>query len=103
MVPERPTYDGRCIRRLAKGAAPMRSCFRVVLLVALCATTAHAAENGLLQAGAARVDITPAADAALPMSGYAGRQEGFKGIHDRIYARAIVISDGTRQAAIVAW
>ena len=30
-------------------------------------------ETGGLRAGAAKVDITPAADAALPMSGYAGR------------------------------
>jgi neutral ceramidase len=58
---------------------------------------------GTFQAGAAKVDITPAPDAALPMSGYAGRKEGFKGIHDHIYARAIVLSDGSRQAAMVAW
>jgi hypothetical protein len=64
---------------------------------------ALAAETGALQAGAAKVDITPPADAALPMSGYAGRQEGFKGIHDHIHARAIVLSDGSRQAAIVSW
>ncbi len=57
----------------------------------------------ILQAGAAKVDITPAADAALPMSGYGGRTEGFKGIHDHIYARAIVVSDGSQTAAIVAW
>lgn len=56
---------------------------------------------GTLRAGAAKVDITPPADAAVPMSGYASRKEGFKGIHDRIYARAIVVSDGVRDAAIV--
>jgi neutral ceramidase len=61
------------------------------------------AETGTLQAGAARVDITPAEGAALPMSGYAGRQQGFQGIHDRIYARAIVLHDGARYAAIVTW
>src|SRR5262245_12250029 len=65
-------------------------------------TTAHA-EAGPLRVGAARVDITPAADAALPMAGYAGRKEGFRGIHDRIYVRAIVLDDGTTQAALVAW
>src|SRR4051812_38111616 len=56
-----------------------------------------------LQVGAAKVEITPAADAALPMSGYANRTQGFKGIHDPIYVRAIVLDDGTTQAAIVAW
>ena len=62
-----------------------------------------AAESATFQAGAAKVDITPSADAALPMSGYADRKEGFKGIHDHIYARAIVFGDGTRLAAIVSW
>src|SRR5262245_12429047 len=56
-----------------------------------------------LRAGAARVDITPAPDAALPMAGYASRTEGFRGIHDPIYVRAIVIDDGATQAALVAW
>src|ERR1035438_3474953 len=37
------------------------------------------------------------------MSGYSGRAEGFKGIHDHIYARAIVLSDGSKQAAILTW
>jgi neutral ceramidase len=62
-----------------------------------------AAEPGTLQAGAAKVDITPSADAALPMSGFSGRKGGFKGIHDHIYVRAIVLSDGTRLAAIASW
>src|SRR2546421_10114308 len=68
----------------------------VLLLVTASATAA-------LRAGAARVDITPAPDAALPMSGYANRTQGFKGIHDPIYVRAIVVDDGATQAAIVAW
>src|SRR5690348_10199061 len=62
-----------------------------------------AAEAGTLRSGAAKVDITPAADAALPMSGYGNRTGGFQGIHDHVYARAIVLSDGERTAAIVAW
>ena len=77
--------------------------FRAILLIGASLLPAFAAESGRLQAGAAKVDITPAADAALPMSGYADRKEGFKGIHDHIYARAIVLSDGVRVAAIVAW
>jgi len=77
--------------------------FRAVLLAGVVLVPQLAAETGTLRAGAAKVDITPAADAALPMSGYAGRQEGFKGIHDRIHARAIVVSDGARDAAIVSW
>ena len=58
---------------------------------------------GPLRVGAARLDITPAADAALPMAGYAGRTQGFRGIHDHVYVRAIVLDDGSTQAALVAW
>src|SRR4051794_27011034 len=72
---------------------------RTLITMLLLAIPASAA----LRAGAARVDITPAPDAALPMSGYANRTQGFKGIHDPIYVRAIVLDDGTTQAAIVAW
>jgi len=61
-----------------------------------------AADNGVLRAGAARIEITPPEGAALPMSGYAARREGFKGIHDRLYVRAIVVDDGATQAALVA-
>src|SRR2546430_749904 len=81
----------------------MISAVRTIFLIGLLVFPAFAAENGALQAGAARVDITPAADAALSMSGYASRKEGFKGIHDHIYARAIVLSDGSGLAAIVSW
>jgi hypothetical protein len=67
------------------------------------ASPALCAERAALRAGAARVDITPKADAALVMAGYGGRTQGFKSIHDHIYARAIVLDDGATQAAIVAW
>lgn len=59
------------------------------------------AQTGSLRAGAFKVDITPAADAALPMSGYAGRTEGFKSIHDNLNVRAIVVDDGATQAALI--
>jgi neutral ceramidase len=79
----------------------MRSSIGAYLL--LVGIGVSAARGGPLRAGAARVDITPAADAALPMSGYAGRTQGFRGIHDTVYVRAIVLDDGTTQAALVAW
>jgi neutral ceramidase len=84
----------------------IRICGLVACVLGLAATLSlslHVAQAGTLQAGAAKVDITPAADAALPMSGYASRKEGFKGIHDHIYVRAIVLSDGTRLGALVSW
>jgi neutral ceramidase len=78
-------------------------CVRLVLLLATSCLVSFGAPRGPLQVGAARVDITPAPDAALPMSGYAGRTQGFQRIHDHIYVRAIVLSDGSSQAALVAW
>jgi neutral ceramidase len=75
----------------------------VLLLSGLSLASLRTAESGPLRAGAARIDITPAADAALPMAGYASRKQGFKGIHDHVYVRAIVLDDGTAQAALVAW
>jgi hypothetical protein len=63
---------------------------RAILLIAASMLLPFNGQGATLQAAAAKVDITPSADAALPMSGYADRKEGFKGIHDHIYARAIV-------------
>jgi hypothetical protein len=73
----------------------------VFLLGALAAVAAPPPAAGNLRAGAARIDITPAANAALPLSGYAGRIDGFKTIHDPLHVRAIVVDDGASQAAIV--
>jgi len=70
---------------------------RVLFLCGLCVIAARPLTAGPLRAGAARVDITPAADAALPMAGFASRSQGFKGIHDHVYVRAIVIDDGATQ------
>ena len=76
--------------------------FRCIILL-LCATAAVslAADQGSFRAGAARIDITPASDASLPMSGYGSRTEGFKAIHDPLHVRAIVVDDGTNQAALI--
>jgi len=74
-----------------------------VVILGFFALSSFAAEKGELSVGAARVDITPAADAALPMEGYDNRTEGFEKIHDHIYVRTIVLNDGTNSAAILAW
>jgi neutral ceramidase len=76
---------------------------RAMLIMGVSLVVAFVAESATLQAGAAKVDITPSAGTALPMSGYADRKEGFKGIHDHIYARAIVFGDGAKLAAVVGW
>ena len=56
----------------------------------------------MLQAGAARVVITP--PIGVPLSGYfaaEGRKETAREIHDDLYARALVVSDGECTIAIV--
>jgi neutral ceramidase len=58
-------------------------------------------QAGVLRAGAAKGDITPVPDAALPMSGYGSRTDGFKAIHDPLNVRAIVVDDGATQAAVI--
>ena len=71
------------------------------LLLSSFAAAGWAAPEGHLQVGAAKVDITPTEGLGLAMGGYANRAHGFDGIHDLIYTRAIVLSDGTRRAALV--
>ncbi len=75
-------------------------CFGILLL-GISAQARRAADNGSLRAGAAKIDITPASDAALQMSGYSSRTAGFKSIHDDLNVRAIVVDDGSTQAAMV--
>ncbi|MCD6284518.1 MAG: neutral/alkaline non-lysosomal ceramidase N-terminal domain-containing protein, partial [Anaerolineae bacterium] len=58
-----------------------------------------------LRAGAATIDITPAigTDPAtkIYLSGYVARIGHAVGVHDPLYARALALSDGTRQALLV--
>jgi len=70
-------------------------------VIASLAMETPARAPGNLRAGAFKVDITPAPDTALPMSGYGSRTEGFKVIHDDLNVRAIVIDDGVTQAAVI--
>jgi len=50
---------------------------------------------GELKAGVARIDITPGLDLKSPLGGYGERMnKPAEGVHDRIYAKALVLSDG---------
>lgn len=63
--------------------------------------TVEAQTGHPLRVGAARVNTTPPADAALPLSGYASRTEGFTAIRDSLHHRILVLDDGQALAAIV--
>jgi neutral ceramidase len=54
----------------------------------------------MLTAGAARVEITP--PLAIPYLGYVPRHAFFEGVHDPLFARAVVVDDGDRRVALVA-
>jgi hypothetical protein len=51
------------------------------------------------KAGVAKVKITPPVGIAL--AGFAARQEGCRGIHDDLYAKALVLDDGCTKVAVV--
>lgn len=53
----------------------------------------------MLRAGFAKVVITP--PVGTPMEGYSARQGVSQGVHDDLFARALVIDDGATRAAIV--
>jgi hypothetical protein len=55
--------------------------------------------NNTFYAGTAKVLITPGTP--IPMSGYGGRTEPFIGVHDDLYARVIVFSDGVNKAVLI--
>ncbi len=73
----------------------MRHLAAVLVVIAL----APPARSGDLKAGAAAVVITP--PTGIPMAGYYA-ERGARGVHDDLYARAIVIESGGRAAALVA-
>jgi len=52
-----------------------------------------------LLAGAATADITP--EPGGLMDGYGGRMQGSQGVHDPLFARAVVLEDGDTVCAIV--
>ena len=55
-----------------------------------------------LKAGVAMVDLTPPMELKAPLGGYGARMsKPAIGVHDRIFAKGIVISDGTKRFALV--
>ncbi|MBK8501695.1 MAG: neutral/alkaline non-lysosomal ceramidase N-terminal domain-containing protein [Saprospiraceae bacterium] len=69
------------------------------ILMAVCCPLVLSAQSDFM-AGAAKINITP--DQPIRMSGYGGRDEPFSGIHDSIYATALVLENGTERIALVA-
>lgn len=76
----------------------MRSAF-VLLATMTCVSWAQA-QDASFRAGVARVEITPSG--SMPMYGYANRKCGpAKGVHDALFAKALVMEAGASRLAIV--
>lgn len=72
---------------------------RILTILSLLAATAMAEELPL-RAGLAKTDITP--QVSMPMYGYANRRCGpSNGIHDALFAKALVLESGNSKMAIV--
>jgi neutral ceramidase len=55
-----------------------------------------------LKAAVARIDLTPPLSMKAPLGGYGERMnKPAQGVHDRIFAKALVVSDGARKFALV--
>lgn len=76
----------------------LRHTLWIALTSVLCSISVTTAHAGQLNAGAAKVSITPAAD-EFPYDGPNGHQ--FVGVHDEIYVRALVLDDTKQRVAIV--
>ncbi len=75
-----------------------------LLLVIACALMVTPSALGELRVGAGHTKITP--EGPIPLAGYGARWGGLgmkksTGVHDDLYARAIVLDDGTTKTAFV--
>jgi neutral ceramidase len=62
----------------------------------------NAGRAGELKAGKARIDITPPLSLKPALGGYGDRMnKPATGVHDRIFAKALVLTDGTQKFALV--
>jgi hypothetical protein len=56
----------------------------------------------LLKAGVARVDLTPPLELKSPLGGYGERMNRpAQGVHDRVFAKALVLADSQKKFALV--
>ena len=77
----------------------MSRCFLLLCLIAVgCEQTACAAEAHL-RAGAARKSIVP--PFPTQMGGFTDRVKNFEGVHDELFARALVLDNGTTKLVFI--
>jgi neutral ceramidase len=62
-------------------------------------TEKSSGKTGVLRAGIARIDITP--DIPVMLYGYASRKTPSEGIHDHLYARAVIFENSGRKFVMI--
>ncbi len=62
-------------------------------------TSGQGPKEGKLQAGIAKIDITP--DIPVMLYGYSSRKAPSEGVHDQLYARAIVFENNGNKVVLV--
>jgi hypothetical protein len=66
------------------------------------AVQALAADSSALQGGAAKVDLTPPLEMKAALGGYGARMsKPAAGVHDKVWAKALVLAQGDRKFALV--
>src|SRR5947207_2614570 len=95
----------RLLSQLAASAirmSPPRVILSLIYLLAIVPYPAIYAIATELRAGVARVDLTPPLSMKAPLGGYGARMNRpADGVHDRIFAKALVVSDGSRKFVLV--
>lgn len=87
------------VMRRRKNQCRLLVCIVVVLLLACGPEQIRAAE---LKAGVARVDLTPPMSLKATLGGYGARMgRPAEGVHDRVFAKALVLAEGTRKFVVV--
>ena len=77
---------------------PFYRVWLIFLFIGVSTSGAIGAESGALRVGAVKVDITPADPTKLTNL----FQTQYAGVHDKIYARSVVVSNGIATAVIIA-
>jgi hypothetical protein len=72
------------------------------LAVSVACSFGRVGQAAPLEAGVARVDLTPPAEMNAALGGYGDRiSKPAEGVHDRVFAKALVIAGGTERFALV--
>src|ERR1035437_9492911 len=80
----------------------MKSIYLILFCSLLIASISkgQSSKPSTLLAGVARVDITP--KVPIPIAWHAGANKVYDGIHDSVFIRAVVFSDGKSKADLIA-